>query len=451
MTIRFKKMALASALLVSTTVTFTATFADDIQKGTDNLGVDFYQQNDFYANAQNKPRSTSAFYEEQVSWMLENEYPPASIIMSSVSRGMTLPDTAFFMSRARPEQAQEIYNLAMDIMPVLPGWACSTENGMSNRYDRSIDPQELPAEPSLQQLASLYFDEGKRFTEYPQWQENKGHADISVDELIQLKEEEMETAGGDSWWYRQDKRVKTDVTMVSLYPTERRVVIDARHEALALMKQQGTQKVPVMILYAEEGQIPVSDLARAPKESDTNETAADNASAKGTEELISLEKVISRFDSTGERVSPTRDWHKGDHHLQVQTDELQNLFDIPPRDEVPAADWQRWEKQLDEGSGKPLLVSLYQGAGDDRWLDDKGLVAVAADKGVQQLPVVFFYHSNQRQVCGLPASCSDQLQQAVEQGSGRDGLFANASSPPVTGSMNLLGSPGGSDLPASPN
>jgi hypothetical protein len=430
------KTVVACALLLCG----AATNAADPEPGTDDLGVDFYQQNDFYAVTLNKPESTAHFYERQVEWMMQNRYPPASIILSSVNRGMTLADTVFFMSKAQPEQAGNIYALAVDMMPSLPGWACSAASGMPNRYDRAINPHELPA-VTLEAISRLYFEQGKRFMKYPKWEQNQGNAYITLDELIHFKEREIEASGQDSWWYRPDGRVKTDVLMVSLYPSGQRVVIDARLEQLREMKQGGALTAPVMLLYTEDSQFPMSDLNRDPDEiapGNGNTVASGAASAPSkrdgnpyvdySDDEISASEVIARFGATGQRVSPTRDWHRGDHHLQVKVEELQSLFDIPAREDVPVADWRRWEEQLAQGLEKPLLISLYEGAGDDRWLDEAGLVAVAADKKIDRLPVVFFYHSNQRQACGLPAACADQLREAIVKGSGRDDLFTDEDS-----------------------
>ena len=425
-----QRLAAISCALLACAATCAAA---QTEPGTDNLGVDFYEQNDFYSNALNRPQSTSEFYERQVNWMLENKYPPASIIMSSVGRGMTLADTAYFMSRAQPEKAQEIYELAVDIMPVLPGWACSAASGIPNRYDEGIDPAQLGA-PTLQEISRLYFEEGRRFMDYPKWQQNQGNANISLDELIRFKESEIASSGEDSWWYRPDARVKTDVVMVSLYPTGERVVIDARLEQLRKMKAAGKSTVPVMLLYTERSQIPMSDFNREPAQlgdrvSATQGKPAANPYINYDDDEISASEVIARFGSTGQRVSPTRDWHKGDHHLQVQVEELKTLFDIPGKEEIPAADWQRWQQQLAQGMETPLRVSLYGGGDEDRWLDEKGLVAVAAEQGMERLPVVFFFHSNERQACGLPAACADQVREAVEKGSGRAGLFGDQAAP----------------------
>lgn len=392
-------------------------------QGTDDLGVDFYLQNDQYTGALNEPESVTAFYQRQVSWMLANDYPPASIILSSVGRGMTLADTAYFMSRAQPEEAENIYQLALQIMPTLPGWACSAAGGMPHRYDRGIDAAQLSA-PTLQEVARLYFEEGKRFMGYPKWEQNQGNVDVTLEELIRFKEREISISGEDSWWYRPDQRVKTDVLMVSLYPGGERVVIDARLEQLREMKKRGAVTAPVMLLYADASQVPMSDFNRGPEDPGSQGgKAGGNPYINYRDQEISASEVITRFGASGQQASPTRDWHKGDHHLQVQVAELKTLFDIPAREDIPAADWQRWEQQLAQSPDKPLLISLYGGGSDDRWLDQRGLVAVAAEKGVERLPVVFFYHASQRQACGLPATCVDQLREAVESGSGRDVLF----------------------------
>ncbi|MCB1687071.1 MAG: hypothetical protein KDI33_01215 [Halioglobus sp.] len=410
---QFRKTVLATTLLVCN-LAHAAPDEVRVETGTDDIGVDFYQQNDFYAATLNSPESTAGFYERQINWMLQNDYPPASIIMSSVGRGMTLADTAYFMSKANPEQAEAIFALAVDIMPTLPGWACSADSGMANRYDSPINAGELPANPTLATFTSLYFDQHKRFMDYPNWQQNEGQATINVDELLDFKQKEIDLAGRDSWWYRPDDRVHTDVIMATLYPTGRRVVIDARLEELQKLRQSGTAQVPVMLLYAETGQVPLSDLQNvADREVQSNQAPYDDFG-------ISASDVIARFTTTGERASPTRDWHKGDHHLQVRVAELQELFEVPKKEDVSAADWQRWEQELDKAQAlTPLRMSLYQSAGEDRWLSEPGLVAVAAERQMEALPVVFFYHTNQRQACGVPADCIDHVKEAVQQGSQR--------------------------------
>ena len=256
------KTALATTLLAYSLAAAAQTTAT-VEAGTDDIGVDFYEQNDFYTTTLNSPESTAGFYERQVNWMLQNGYPLASVFMSSVGRGMTLADTAYFMSKANPEQAEAIFALAMDIMPNVPGWACSVDSAMGNRYDSAINADELPPAPTLETFASLYFDQNKRFMEYSNWQQNKGQASIRVDELLRYKQQEIELAGRDSWWYRPDDRVSTDVIMATLYPTNRRVVIDARLEELQQLQRSGTEQVQVMLLYAESGQIPMSDLRGA--------------------------------------------------------------------------------------------------------------------------------------------------------------------------------------------
>jgi hypothetical protein len=339
---------------------------------------------------------------------------------------MTLADTAYFMSKANPEQAEAIFALAVDIMPTLPGWACSADSGMANRYDTPINANDLPPNPSLETFSSLYFDQQKRFMTYPDWQKNQGQASISVDELLAFKQKEIELAGRDSWWYQPDDRVSTDVIMATLYPTGRRVVIDARLEELQKLQQSGAGQVQVMMLYAESGQIPLSDLkgAIAPQtQPQTGEQPYDD-------DGISVSDVIARFGTSGERASPTRDWHKGDHHLQVSVKELQTLFDIPKKEDVSAADWQRWEQELDKAQAlTPLRMSLYQGSGEDRWLNEPGLVAVAAERQMENLPMVFFYHTNQRQSCGVPADCIRHVEEAIQKGSERAD-FAPVAPPP---------------------
>ncbi len=416
-----KKIVGNAALALTLGALGSGAMAQGSGAGIDELGVDFYLQSDHHNTAFNKPRSNAQFYERQISWMLDNHYAPASILMSSVGRGMTLADTAYFMAKAQPEQASQIYSLATDIMPALPGWACSGAGSVDNRYSRPLRSRELPPETTLEHIAALYFNEGRRFLEYPQWRDNEGHVDVSVDELIGFKRQEIDETGDDSWWYMPDDEVKTNVVVASLYPQDRRVVIDSRLEDLEALKEEGADKVPVMLLYANARQVPISDFV---KDADSGgDSASDKESDResdkdGDKHNVAVRDVLARFGTTGEQALPTRDWHRGDHHLQVEVKELQGLYDIPERDEIAPEDWQRWEQQLKSGLEQPLLITAYNGAQVESWLNEKGLVAVAAEMELERLPVVFFYHANERQACGLPAECVTHLQEAIERGSG---------------------------------
>ena len=69
------KTALATTLLAYSLAAAAQTTAT-VEAGTDDIGVDFYEQNDFYTTTLNSPESTASFYERQVNWMLETHQAP---------------------------------------------------------------------------------------------------------------------------------------------------------------------------------------------------------------------------------------------------------------------------------------------------------------------------------------------------------------------------------------
>ncbi len=389
-----------------------------------DIATDHYVQNDYIALPAAGEGELFKFQQQQVEWLLEEGYSPASVILSSVTRGLTIADTVYLMTRVQPENAQLFYDTAVVLLPSLPGWVCGTDAAMNHRYDDEIMPDQLSEQPSLEEVSRLYFDEYQRFMAVPDWQNGQGHLDVSIDELIDFKQREIELVSEDadseeervdSWWYLQQGSAAPKVLSVGLFPKQRRVVIDARLEDLEKLKQQGTTRLPVMIAYNQNQHIPTSDVERVagePYGGSTMKSEEIDYIDKGDREITASE-VIRHYEVSGEELPPTREWRIGDYHLEARIEELLELFDIPEKKDIPESDWNRAVAAAQQSPKEPLHITLYGDAAGERWIDSRAAVRLAEEQGVDRLPVVFFYHDIGRQPCGIPAGCTDQIKEAA--------------------------------------
>jgi len=208
------------------------------------------------------------------------------------------------------------------------------------------------------------------------------------------------------------------VHAVSLYPRDRRVVVDTRLEELLALREQGMSTVPVMLMYNDVNHLTVSDIERVPVErfggSVLKNDEIDYLDPNDGE--ITASEVINRYQTEGLRLSPTREWRVGDYHLDVRTDELMSLFEVPEREDIDPATWDFWEAQLRAGLQKPMHMTLFGDADNQRWLQDKEMVAVARELDIKRLPIVFFYHNIGREPCGMPTACLADVEAAARAG-----------------------------------
>ena len=422
-----------------------------------NNSTDYFLQNDRMPLEEATPEGLSNYYQEYVEWLLEQGYSPASIIISSVGRGMTLADAVYLMSRVQPESAKDYFNTAESLLPNLPGWVCSNSNSLGHRYDKPLDRPQLTSGSTLEEVADLYFEENERFIKVPDWQNGVGHASARVDELIKFKQIEIDRVSSDddhpvdSWWFLEQFDIPSNVVVVGLYPDDKRLVIDARLDELEALKQQGTASLPVMFMYNDVKHIPMSDVERVPDESYGGSTM------KGGEHddyvdlddgEISASEVINRFEADEQMVPPTREWRRGDHHLMVRTEELLELFTVPEKDEIDPKIWQQSVARLNQMPVEPIHISLFRDAKGERWLDDSSVVAVAKEQDRDRVPVVFFYHGMDRQPCGMPSACISDIRAAAIAGSNCPECIGRPPKPP-TNVPPVIVPPG--DGPISPN
>jgi len=328
---------------------------------------------------------------EEFARLFDLGYPPASIMMHAVSRGMSINDIVYIAVKADVSRAQEYYDTAASLLPALPGWVCQAESD-PGRYTRSLDPGDLGEDPSLRQVAQVYFDTGQRLVPFPEWQQGRVHMEASVDELSEL-------VSGQKWYVAgpDDGTPRTAPNrpiFVSLYRHNGDIVVDGGVERIRRAREEGVERLPVVLVFNDSSQRPVGAFG----------------------EDVTVSELAERFYGDGIELTAVPEWQVGDYHKMARLEELRELVEVPEQEDVLARRWDQVEQTLrdnDMAPAQPLLITLVRSGQGRAWINDPTKVAVAQELGIESLPVVLFYHRIDRRACGQPSNCEDLLCEAA--------------------------------------
>jgi hypothetical protein len=381
-----------------------------------------------------------------IEWLEQQGYPIRSIILHAVSRGMRISDVVYLLTEAKTDRAREVYGDAVELLPELPSWACERQGALTGRYFRHVRVADLGPKPSVRAAADEFFQDGARLSPTPDWRHGESHMKASIDELIGLAGSGS-SEGKAPWWYEPGKTTpgKGAPLFVSLYPQNKLIVVDASRNQLEQMKQQGVTEIPVVFLYNGPEYIPLSSVDQAPAKSESPTQPAKSATqpaksaAKSPDPYVqygdgkvTATEVIEHYLSTGQKVTPVREWKLNDHHLMVDVAELGKLFNLPRKEDIPPKRLERLTRELQaKGFAEPLKITVSGDSGK-KWVDNPEEAAVAASMGIKQAPVIFLMHDLQRWPCGVPAGCQNAICEAVRAGGGGQDACQIKESPPVT-------------------
>lgn len=313
-------------------------------------------------------------------------YPTASVMLHGITQGLSIEDVTYIAVKAKGEKSQEIYQTATSLLSSLPGSVCRGGN-QSGLYPQEYPLQDLGPQPTIAEVARRFFDENKRMTPFPNWQTGGNHMMASTQELANLAK--------DQWWYRPGaaRNGGKSQVFVSLYPGSKDIVIDSGMNRIRDAIQQGVGTLPVVIVYNDKNQLPVSHYGSKPK----------------------FQDAANDFFSAGHELTPVPLWEGGDHHMLASVEDLKSVFKPPEKKDIPAARYEALSKELTGGAKAPFLMSLLSTCGC-AYIDDPARLTVASDLGMKEVPLVMFYHGLDRLPCGAPANCQDRICEAAVAG-----------------------------------
>ncbi len=327
---------------------------------------------------------------EQIQTLLRSGYPIAAVLLRGVQLGVPIDYMTNLAVQARAERAREIYETAITLLSSLPGWSCR-EGGRDYPYYGLYRAEALGAQPRIGEIARRYFEEDLQLKPFPRWLTGDEHARISSAELAPLVDTDQR------WYSLIDAKDADALTprpvFVSLYKDQMDIVVDDNLDLVGDAVRRGDPDVPVVVIYNQVHQQPVSRF-----------------------EAPTVESVSKRFFEEGIQLTPVPLWEEGDHHFVAQISELKSRFNMPSKKDVGEERWARLEADIAEnGFVKPVLITLYED-GERQWIDDADRVAVADAAGFTELPVVMFYHALDRLPCGEAATCTELVCCAARAG-----------------------------------
>lgn len=310
----------------------------------------------------------------EVADLLEAGYPPSVIYYHTVSKGARIYQAVDAAVLADPGREPEFRNVGVNMLSYLPPSACGPYG-----YQVSTSPQlrrldyeyEGLGEKTVAEVARRFFENGDRLTRL----QDGAHGLFPVNELADL------AAQGGGWYNILPVRNHPiqDGVFVALYRDGQQVVVDANLDRVRQAQEAGLTAMPVVFQYIDENEIPVSRLPGAGKD------------------------VLDKYRSETVRVSAGPNWKNGDYVAHYKLENLEEMVDLPEREDIDEDLWQRIEADLNQnGFSYPAMVRISASGVD--LFNSPERVAVAKARGDTDIPVTFIYELTP--TGDIPAPCS---------------------------------------------
>ena len=348
---------------------------------------------------------------------LELRYPLRSVLLHAAAQGISISDTVYLMTLADPDRAADFYSVAVELLPDMPGWVCGSDIDLELRYPKHYDPSEMGANGRVIDVANRFFTEGHligyRAADggwgFPDATKGQYHFKADVDELIGILQEERARTKTNSWWYQPGPGRTADTgtaltpLLVSIYKYDKSIAVDATLDQLQRLKATGQGRVPVIVIYNDSYTLPVSRECKVTDPSDPykpfNHDPLD----------MTLNYVADAYFNCHRRITPPREWNKGDYHIMVSLDELVSVFGLPRREDVNAVRWNKFDKEMRaDGFTRPLKVTMNLDSGM-MWAGERERIGIAKEMGIERIPVVFLTHQLTREDCYQTPNCWDAI------------------------------------------
>ncbi|HEC12657.1 MAG TPA: hypothetical protein ENI80_05330 [Acidiferrobacteraceae bacterium] len=386
----------------------------------------------------------------EVTSLLKDKMSTASVLFHAVNLGVTINDAVYLAIKADREttggaNAAQIYAKATELLPYLPGDACSSVDSGTDRYRREININDLGPAANIQTVADRFIQNNERVGPFPSWKNGDYHMTADLNEVKSLRDKNWGNCSAykpvdssvQSGWYKADgdqARSSKKINMggncnydqpifVSLYRTTSEkggsgkasdkkestagqgssngcVIIDDNLKQVERAASQGCTKAPVVFLYNEKNEYPIGILGKD----------------------VTLNNVAERFWDSGLRATAVPDEHDKDRHLDANIDELANTFKQPISELESKLGKEEFNSRVTEtlkslskkGFGRPVQVTILRNKAI--FTDDLLRIAAlkrakdAGDTSVpQQVPTVALFHEVNRLACGVGATTCREL------------------------------------------
>lgn len=314
--------------------------------------------------------------QQEVADLLKAGYPPSVIYYHTVSKGARIYEAVNAAILADPAREAEFRDVGINLISYLPSAACGPygyQVSTSPRLQRRDYEYDDLEQKTVEEVAGRFFEKGERLTRLV----DGAHGMFPVKELADL------AAQGGNWYSILPVRGHPvqDGVFVSLYRNGRQVVVDANLDRVRQAQEAGLTTMPVIFQYVYENEVPISRLC---------------CPATGKE-------VVDKYHSDTIRVTSGPNWKNGDYVANYGIGDLEEVVDIPAREDIDDELWQRIEADLEQnGFSYPVMVRISSTRVE--LFNSPERVAVAKARGESEVPATFIYEPGPN--VNIPAPCS---------------------------------------------
>lgn len=260
--------------------------------------------------------------------------------------------------------ANETQLTCLNITPSVLDWPCGTAEDRARAKAEEYTLDELPAIGGIQEIKRRYFEDKKVLGPTIEWLNGDIHGTFPLSEF-----EGVDTTK--SWYQRttddpfaSPKRPRAQV--IGLFWATKQMIVDG-NTFEAIQQEFPDGEIPVVFMFFEQQQVPISFFGPNP----------------------SLKTVLDAYFERGIEVAPPPVWYAGEFTLQVDLQEVQTMFDLPPVDSLDPAQVASMKADIERDGfkTKPFTVSAM-GESGSIFLDQPAKLSVAASMGMTSFPVV---------------------------------------------------------------
>jgi len=328
---------------------------------------------------------------KRVERLLQYGYSADAIYSHEISKGLNIVSIVDAASLSEPSRETEFRWLADLLLPGYPGTACGCNDFRKDRNWNEIAYDSLEPK-TIEQVARVYFDNGQHLSRFS---EKSAHGLFPVKELAQLLRESSLT-------YRilpvRNHPIPAGV-FVSIYKDNEEIVVDGNLGAVQAAVARGDEFIPVIFHYYWDGIVPIG---RFP-------------------EVLTSGDVSGILDDLGTILSPVPNWRAGDYHAWILIEEVEDLVNIPEKDDIDPELWDRIEIDLKtNGFAFPVLMTPGEGIANYQLYNSVERVAVAKHMGKLRVPVVMLEPPHRPDQISL---CRKLVRQDHRDGYGQAGSY----------------------------
>jgi hypothetical protein len=295
----------------------------------------------------------------RIDKLLGRGYSADSIYNHEISKGNAIYSVVNAAVVADPDRETEFRWLADVMLPGFPGSACGCYSFRQERDWNEITYESLDPKTVIE-VSRRFFENREHLARFF---EGQAHGLFPVAELERLLKES-------SLWYRvlpvRSHPVPEGV-FVSMYENGDEIVVDGNLGAVQSAVARGDELMPVLFHYYWDDTIPIGRY--------DEELTADDAS-----------DILSDLST---EVSPVPNWKVGDFHAWMKIEEVEELVNIPEKDDIDPELWDKIHTDLTvNGFTFPVILTPGEGIANYKLYNSVERVSVARELGELRVPVV---------------------------------------------------------------